>query len=394
MMKRISGVAVTATLLGCLALSLMLLVPGSRVQAAEPIKIGIVLSMTGGGGFLGVAEQKAITAPVEEINRQGGLLGRQIELYYEDDRSDPTTATVAATKLIRETKVCAIIGPSTAEACMAVAPICEREQIPQLPMAPLTLQLKKWIFLVPVTDAVLADKMVLFTVKTLGARKLALFNDSGRYGRSGADGVKAAAAKYGATIVIQEECEQLDTNMISQLTKIRAANPEAIMLFTPAPAAAIIAKNYQQLGMQKIPVVTGGGVPSKQFPSLAGKIVEDGRWIPFDPMDLYAEQLPPNDPFRKDLYDPLFKAIKKKYGENTPWDGFFRNGYDNIAILIEALKIAKTDDRAAIRDALEKVRYKGFLGTFAYSPTDHDGTTGDTFVPILIKDGKYWPYKK
>ena len=62
--------------------------------------------------------------------------------------------------------------------------------------------------------------------------------------------------------------------------------------------------------------------------------------------------------------------------------------------MIEALKIAETDDRAALRDALEKVKFKGFLGTFAYSPTDHDGTTGDTFVPIMIKDGKYWPYKK
>jgi hypothetical protein len=59
-----------------------------------------------------------------------------------------------------------------------------------------------------------------------------------------------------------------------------------------------------------------------------------------------------------------------------------------------SLKIAKTDNRAALRDALEKVRYSGFLSTFAYSPTDHQGTTGETFVPILIKDGKYWPYKK
>jgi branched-chain amino acid transport system substrate-binding protein len=236
--------------------------------------------------------------------------------------------------------------------------------------------------------------MVAFTTNTLGAKRIALLVATDRYGLSGADGVKAAVGKYGATVVIQERCEQEDTNVVPQLSKIKAANPDAIILFTHPAVAAAIAKNYKQLGMQKIPVICGGGVPSKEFPKLAGDVVEDGRWIPFDPMDLYAEQLSLSDPFRKNLYDPLFKSIKRLYGQNTEWDGFFRNGYDNVAIAIEALKIAKTDDRAALRDALEKVRFKGFLGTFAYSPTDHDGTTGDTFVPIMIKDGKYWPYKK
>jgi branched-chain amino acid transport system substrate-binding protein len=61
---------------------------------------------------------------------------------------------------------------------------------------------------------------------------------------------------------------------------------------------------------------------------------------------------------------------------------------------IEGLKIAGKDDPAALRDALEKVHFQGFLGEFKYSPTDHEGLSGDAFVPIIIKDGKYWPYKK
>ena len=349
--------------------------------------------MTGMGGFLGTAEKMAITVAVDEVNHQGGLFGRQIELYFEDDQSNPTNATIATPKLIRDEKVCCIIGGSTVEACMAMIPICEGEGVPQVPMAPLSIPLKKWIFLVPLTDYFLSEKMVAFTVKELGARKVALFHDSGTYGLMGAQGVKDHARKYGANIIIEEQCEFADTSMIPQLTRIKVAKPDVIILFAPAPTAAVIAKNTQQLAM-KTRVVTGGGVPSKEFPKLAGKVIENGRWIPFGCMDLYAEQLPPDDPFRKNLYDPLFKAIKAKYGENTEWDGFFRNGIDNIRIVIEALKIAKTDDRAALRDALEKVKYNGFLGNFAYSPTDHQGTTGETFVPIIIKDGKYWSYKK
>ena len=123
--------------------------------------------------------------------------------------------------------------------------------------------------------------------------------------------------------------------------------------------------------MENITVIAGGGVPSKEFPSLAGKIVEDGRWTPFDPIDLYAEQLPPTDSFRKTLYDPVFNMIKEMNGPNTSGTVSYRNGYDSMQILIEALKIAKTDDRAALRDAMEKVKFFGFLGTFAYSPTNH-----------------------
>ncbi len=379
---------------GCLVLSLLFLTGMKPVGAAEPIKIGVVLSVTGWGGFLGTPEKMAMTAAVQNFNHAGGLSGRPIELIFEDDQSNPTTATTAATKLIRDTKVAAIIGASISESCMALIPICEREKVPQLPMAPLTISLKKWVFLVPLDDFFLSDKMVAFAAKDLGAKKLAIMRDSSPYGKKGADGVKAHAPKYGATVIAEEICESKDTDMTPQMTRLKSAKPDAIILFTPAPPAAVVAKAYQRLGMQNIPVITGGGVPSKEFPGLAGKIVEDGHWIPFGCMDLYAEQLPPNDPFRKNLYEPLFKTIKEIYGQNTPWDGFYRNGYDNIAIVIEALKIAKTDDRTALRDALEKVRFNGLLGNFAYSPTDHQGTTGETFVPILIKDGKYWPYKK
>ncbi|MGD0916585.1 MAG: ABC transporter substrate-binding protein [Thermodesulfobacteriota bacterium] len=374
-----------------LVLSLLLFAGGKPSQAAEPIKIGVVVSTTGMFNWLGNPEIKAITVVADEVNRQGGLFGRPIKLFVEDDQSNATTSTIAATKLIRDEKVSCIIGASGVDGAMAMIPICEREGVSQLPLVPLTIPLKKWVFLTCLDDYFLSDKMVAFTVKELGARKIANLHDASIYGLKGANGVKDHAGKHGATIVIDEQFEQTDTNMIPQLTKTKAAKPDAIVLFTGATSAAVIAKNMQQLGM-KMRVVTGGGVPSKEFPQLAGKTVENGRWVPFDPMDLYAEQLPPNDPFRKNLYDPLFKAIKAKYGENTEWDGFFRNGNDPIHIVIEALKIAKTDDRVALRDALEKVKYDGFLGDFAYSPKDHLGTTGETFVPIIIKDGKYWPY--
>lgn len=381
----------TAGLIGLL-FSLLLSVDGRPLQAAEPIKIGVVMSLTGWGGFLGTPEKQAISVAVDQINAQGGLFGRQVKVYFEDDKSSATNATIAATKLIRDEKVCCILGASIVESCMAILPICERENVSVLPMAPLTIPLNKWVYLVPLTDYYLSSKMVSFAMNTLGAKKIASLHDSSTYGLKGAEGVRAHIAKYGATLAIDEQFDVQDTNVVPQLTKVRATHPDVIILFAPSPPAVVVAKNTKQLGLET-KFVCGGGVASPEFPKLAGEVVEDGRWVFFSCMDMYAEQMAPDDPFRKNLYDPLMQGIKAKYGADTTWNGFYRNGYDNIAIALEGLKIAGTDDRAALRDALEKVKYNGFLGNFAYSPTDHQGTTGETFVPVIVKGGKYYPYE-
>ena len=183
-------------------------------------------------------------------------------------------------------------------------------------------------------------------------------------------------AKYGATVIMEEMCDDKDTDMTPQMTRIKGAKPDAIIAFTPATPAAVIAKNYQRLGMENIPVIGGGGVPSKEFPSLAGKIVEDGRWTPFGCIDLYAEQLPPTDSFRKTLYDPVFNMIKEMNGPNTVWDSFMRNGYDSMQILIEALKIAKTDDRAALEGCDgegQVLRFSRNICLFPYQPRRRSG---------------------
>jgi len=375
-----------------LVFSLLLFAEGTPLGAAESIKIGVILSITGRGGFLGTPEKEAITVVVEDVNRQGGLFGRQIELYFEDDQSNPTNSAIAATKLIRDKKVSCLIGSSLVVGCMAILPICEQEEVPQIAPAPITIPLKKWIFCVPVTDYRLGQRMLKFGVDTFDAKKIALLHSTDTYGMNGAQGIVENVDKHGASIVITEKFEPADTSMIPQLTKVKAARPDLIMLYANANPAAVIAKNYQQLGMET-PLVASAGIPTPDFLKLAGKIAEGGRWIIFGLKDLYADQLPPDDPYRKNLFDPLRKAIQEKYGK-TEWNGFYRNGYDPIRIAIEGLKIAGTDDRAALRDALEKVRYSGFLGDFKYSPTDHEGTLGEAFVPVIIRDGRYMAYEK
>ena len=99
-MKRLNAL-VPMALTACLVLPLLCAAGSGLSQAAEPIKIGTIFSITGWGGFIGTPQKEAFTALVEDINKNGGIDGRQLEFYYEDDQSIPTNAVIAATKLIR-----------------------------------------------------------------------------------------------------------------------------------------------------------------------------------------------------------------------------------------------------------------------------------------------------
>ncbi len=395
MKRKVTILMKTTGLIG-LVFSLLLFVEGKpSLRAEEPIKIGAVLAITGWAGNFGTPQKEGITIVAEEANRRGGVLGRQIEVSFEDDQSNPTNSAIAATKLIRDKKVSFVIGSTLTVFCMAMIPICESEQVPNIASGTgheITVPLKKWIFRLPLSDYRSSPTMLKFAVNTLGARKIALLYSTDASGMMGAKGIMENIDKFGASIVITETFDPKDTNMIPQLTKVKAANPDAIVLYTNAASASVIAKNYQQLGMETT-VVACHAIPTPEFMKLAGKITEGGRWIIFGVKDRYADRLPPDDPYRKNLWDPFKKALKEKYGK-TEISPFHLNAYDAMRMVIEALKIAGTDNRGALRDSMEKVRYQGLIGDFAYSPTDHDGQSGESEEPLIIKEGEFWPYKR
>jgi branched-chain amino acid transport system substrate-binding protein len=395
-MRLMNTTVVRVSLGVCVGLAFLLLSPGNPLQAAEPIKIGAIFSVTGWAATLGTPAKEAIQIVADEVNRKGGVLGRKIEVYFEDDQSNPTNSAIAATKLIRDKNVSILLGSTLTVFTMPILPICEREQIPLLAFGAghdITVPFKKWVFRIPLTDYRLSPIMLKFATETLGAKKLALLHSTDGSGTMGAKGVTDTVANYGASIVVTERFEPADLNMVPQLTNIKAANPDAIILYTSSAPAAVIAKNYQQLGM-KIPVVASHGVPTPEFLKIAGSIAESGRWTIMGMKVHYADALSPDDPYRKNIYDPFQVALKEKYGRNDV-TSFHANGYDAMNMVVQALQIAGTDDRAALRNALEKVKYRGLLNAYwAYSPTDHDGQTGDGVDPLVVKDGKWAPYKK
>ena len=155
--------------------------------------------------------------------------------------------------------------------------------------------------------------------------------------------------------------------------------------------AAMIAKNYKQLGMTAR-VVSSGSLSQKDFTRLGGgQVAEDNGWMALLLKISVAEKLPPNDPFRKAVYEPFKRAFQEKFGTERDVNVFHAGPPDAINFVVEALKMAGTDDRAALRDALEKVRLEGMLGPFACTPTDHQGSPKDTSIWSVMKGGEWMP---
>lgn len=376
-----------------LACAISLFGMGRPAVAAEPIKVGVVLSITGWAGFIGTPQKEAMVAIVEDFNKKGGVRGHQVELYIEDDKSNPTNAVIAVTKLARDIKVSVIVGPSTTDAGMAMIPVAEQEAVPFAVSGPVIAPLKKWIFYVTPNDIINSSAVLEYAVKGLGAKRIAVVADTANFGLTGVKVFTSEIEKYpGASIVAVEKFDTTDTNVIPQLTKIKAANPDVMIVQSPGGQAGVVAKNYKQLGM-KTKVVGPPALSSPEFLKIAGNAADD-NWYILAAKVIVAEKLSPNDPWRKNLYEPFRKLMTEKYGPSKPITVFTSVGHDGIQVVLESLKAAGSGDRAAVRNALETIKYEGTLGPYACTPDDHRGIKVWNGSIVTVKNGEFVPYVK
>lgn len=364
---------------------------GSACFAADsgPIKIGALFSVTGPPSFLGEPERNTAKMMVDEINAKGGIKGRKIDLIVYDTQGDATKAVQAANRLIKEDKVSAIIGPSTTGESMAVIPVAEKEGIPLISCAAgskITDPVKKWVFKTAQNDGLAVTRIF----EHLNKRKIsqvAILTVSDGFGSSGREQLKVNAAKFGIQIVVDDTYGPKDTDMTSQLTKIRGSQAQAIICWGTNPGPAVIAKNVKQLGI-KLPLFMSHGVSSKKFIELAGDAAE-GIMLPSGRV-IVSDVLPKSDKQKVSLM-----AFVKDYQNHYKAEGdhFGGHAWDAVMLLKGAIERGG-DSPAAIRDQLEKTaNFAGIGGIFNYSATDHAGLTKDAFVLVEIKN-KDWTLVK
>ncbi len=356
-------------------------------QAAEPIRIGSVLSVSGPAAFLGDPEAKTLEMYVAQINKQGGVLGREVKLVHYDDGGDASKANGFAKRLIDDDKVDFLVGGTTSGSTMSMVPLAEKAGIPFISLAGAVVivePVKKWVFKTPHSDRMAAEK-VFVDMQKRGITKVALLSETSGFGQSGKKETEAVAAKYGITLVANETYGPKDTDMGPQLTKIKnTPGVQAVFVFGLGQGPAIVTKNYRQLGID-LPLYQSHGVASDEFLKLAGPAAEGVR-LP-SPAQIIGDKLPADDP-QKPVVTAYNAAYKAAYNESTSTFGGY--AYDGLMLMVQAVTAAGSTDRAKVRDALEATKgHVGVSGTFTMSPTDHMGLDLSSFRMLEVKNGDW-----
>lgn len=378
----------------CVVVSLALAGGTTSASAADTIKIGHVCSISGWAGMLGTPQRDAMLAVVEDANKRGGLLGKKIEAFIEDDQSNPTTAVVAATKLVKDVKVDVLVAATLSDCALAIVPIAEAEKVPFMVTAPVGLPFKKWVFQGGPGDKRMAAHTMELAVTTLGAKKIAILHDTALYGMQGYKFMMEELKEHpAAKVIITEKFDPKDTNMVPQLTKIKAANADLLIVYGTGAPAAVVAKNYKQLGMT-VPVLGAGGLGMPDVMKVAGNVLEEQKWMVMVMRISIAETLPMNDPYRQKVYEPAKKIFQEKYKDAKSLNVFHVSPMDAFTWYSMGVKLANSTDKAAVRDAMEKVKFDGLLGYTEPSPADHMEKSKDTSLIGMLKGGQFVPYNK
>jgi branched-chain amino acid transport system substrate-binding protein len=355
------------------------------LQAAETIKVGTFLAVTGPASFLGDPELKTLQMYIDEINANGGVIGRQVELVHYDSGANPQKAVDFAKRLIQRDQVDVIVGGSASGETMAVIPEVEKAGMPFISLAgavAIIEPVKPWVFKTPHTDRMAAAK-IYEDMNKRGIKKIALISGDGGFDKSGRAQSLDLAPQYGIEIVADETYGGKDTDMTAQLTKIRASDAEAILNFGFGTGPAIVTKNIRQLDI-KLPVYQSHGVASKKFIELAGAAAEGVR-LPAAAL-LVGDKLPDSDPQKAVLIDYKSK-YEAKHGDVSTFGG---HAYDGLMIALQAIERAGSTDKAKVRAEIEKTT--GFVGTggvFNMSADDHLGLGLDAFKMLEIRNGDW-----
>jgi branched-chain amino acid transport system substrate-binding protein len=358
----------------------------SNQSDQDTIRLGAIFSVTGPASFLGEPERNTALLLEQKINQDGGILGRKVEIVIYDDETDVNKCVLAADKLIKNDRVVAVFGPTTSGNTLAIIDKFEEARIPLVSCAAaekITVPVKPFAFKTPQSDRHAVTR-ILKHAQDQGYSRVAVITVSDGFGQAGREVLKELVPAMGFTLVADEVFGPRDTDMTSQLIKIRSQNPDAIICWGTNPGPAVVAKNRVQLAIST-PLYMSHGVASKKFIELAGNASE-GLLLPAGHLAV-AEQVPSDHP-QKPILTEYVREYEARF--NVPVSAFGGYAYDALMLIKTAIEMGGSAEPESIRDNLEKI--KGFVGTsgiFTFSADDHNGLDEQAFEMVTIENGDW-----
>jgi branched-chain amino acid transport system substrate-binding protein len=332
------------------------------VAQAADIKIGVAEALSGGAAQYGTAIRNGFQLAVDEINGAGGINGNKIVLVVEDEQGKKEDAINVFKKLIFQDNVLMVFGPTLSNSAQAADPIAQAGKTVAFGTSNTAdgiTSIGDYVFRNSVTEADVLPETLRVAVKHANIKKVAvLYGNDDVFTKSGYDNFKKALEDAKMPVTTTETFAKGDVDFKAQLTKIKATNPDAIVLSALLAEGAPIMVQARQLGIN-VPFIGGNGMNSVKVFELA-KGASDNLYVG-SPWSA-SNATPENSKF--------IKAYSAKY--STAPDQFAAQAYDAMYIATQALKTVKLTgtlptDRAALRDALPNVKWTGATGAFTFA---------------------------
>jgi len=374
----------TYTMLMRLALAaaaVISLVPMSAM-AADPIKIGVILPLSGPSSLAGSEVLTGITLAFEEVNAAGGLLGRPIEMIKEDDEGVPTKGVTAAKKLIERDNVVGIVGTYNSTVALVIAEAARAARVPVVAGGSTAISVTDankagdpWFFRPYPGSIEQATQSAQDVIKKLKKTRIAILYENTPYGRSLMESFEKLTAPLGATIVSKESYNQGDQDFFTQLAKLRNLKPDGVYLGGLIGEGAAIVRQAAETGL-KTQFIGSGGMMSDKFIELAGPASEG-----FAVSTMY-------EPNTANQTGRAFgERYKKRFGVNANVHSAL--GYDGARVMTNGIAKAGVTDRVKIRDAIVAAKslplVEGPPGTM--STFDDKGGVSFRIGLAIVKNG-------
>ena len=352
--------------------------------AADPIKIGVAGPFTGGSSSMGVSMRDGVRLATDEINKAGGVLGRQLLLIERDDEAKNERGVQIAQELINKEKVAATVGYINTGVALASQRFYQEAKIPvmnnvatgSLVTQQFNDQPENYIFRNAAHDSIQAPMIVEEAITRRGYQKVAILADSTNYGQLGREDLEKALALKGIKAVTVEKFNIKDVDMTPQLLKAKEAGAQAVLTYAIGPELAQIANGMTKLGW-KVPMIGSWTLSMANYIDNAGPGGEGARM----PQTFIQE---PTTPKRQSFIINYLKTFNPKNARiDSPVSA--AQGYDSIYLLTAAIKQAGSTDGPKIKAALEdlKTPVEGVVTTYnrPFTAKDHEAITAN--IPVF-----------
>ena len=325
--------------------------PGVQAQSGPPIKVGFSSAMTGPSAITGEGVKWAAQMLADEYNAKGGIMGRKIEVYFGDNAGTPGEAVSAVRRLVDVDKVDVIVGQTHSGACLGALPIVKELQVPMVIEACSNPKIREligktvneWAFRVNPDDVMLANQFARYMSQS--TKSVSIFAQNDDFGRGAAAAYDVAFKKYGIKLVSTEFFDRGQADYRPVLTRVKRANPEAVLLVMLASEGSVFMRQFREIGLtQKL--YARGSMATLEFlhqvrdsPSIADGLVEATYWTPV------------LDPAWEKQWLERFKVPVRVHGSLAAIA--FR--YAVAPAVEQAIKKTGRADRKSIRDALEEL---------------------------------------